>query len=117
MSVLLSGGAGYIGSSCLRTLRRQGEEAFALDDLSEGCATAVRADRLIRADLRDREIDAVMHFAALVSLPGSLTDTSAYWFVNVDGTLSLVEAMRAAGVQRLVAFSTAAAFDRATGSL
>lgn len=120
MRVLLTGGAGYVGSACFRHLRRLGIEAFALDDLSEGHAAAVEPDRLDVADLRDTEAVAralrdrgvthVMHFAALTSVPESVRDPSGYWSVNAEGSRSLLEAMRATGVKRIVFSSTAAVY-------
>lgn len=120
MRVLLTGGAGYVGSACFRAFRRQGIEAFVLDDLSEGHAGAVEPDRLDVADLRDTEavaralrdraVDHVVHFAAKTSVPQSIRDPSGYWSVNVDGTRSLLEAMRATGVERIVVSSTAAVY-------
>ena len=120
MRILITGGAGYIGGHCLRALRRSHIEAFAFDDLSEGWVEAVPLGRLARGDvrdteavaraLRDRRIDAVMHFAALVSVPGSVRDPGAYWSVNVDGARGVLEAMRETGVRRLVVSSTAAVY-------
>jgi UDP-glucose 4-epimerase len=120
MRVLLTGGAGYVGSACFRHLRREGIEAFVLDDLSEGHAAAVEPGRLDFADLRDtesvarvlrdRDITHVMHFAARTSVPESVRDPSGYWSVNVDGSRSLLEAMRSTGVGRLVFSSTAAVY-------
>jgi UDP-glucose 4-epimerase len=120
MRVLLAGGAGYIGSACFRSFRRRGLEAFVLDDLSEGHAAAVEADRLAIADLCDTGavakvldafgIDHVVHFAAKTSVPGSLADPSGYWSTNVDGSRSLLEAMRRTGVRRIVFSSTAAVY-------
>ena len=108
MRVLLTGGAGYVGSACFRAFRRKGLEAFVLDDLSEGHAAAVEASRLDVGDLRDtetvarvlrdRDITHVVHFAAKTSVPESLQDPSGYWSTNVDGSRSLLEAMRATGV-------------------
>ena len=129
MRILLAGGAGYVGSACFRHLRRLGAEAFVLDDLSGGHAGAVEADRLDIADLRDtravadvlrrRRIDHVLHFASLISVPQSIADPSGYWSVNVDGSRSLLEAMRTEGVRRIVFSSTAAVyahgFDRPIG--
>jgi UDP-glucose-4-epimerase GalE len=125
MRILLTGGAGYIGGHCLRALRRAGVEAFAFDDLSEGWAEAVPPGRLIRGDVRDTEavaralrawrIDAVMHFAALVSVPGSTRDPGAYWSVNVEGTRGVLEAMRETRVRRLVVSSTAAVYAPGDG--
>jgi UDP-glucose 4-epimerase len=120
MRILLTGGAGYIGSACFRAFRRLGLESFVLDDLSEGHAAAVDQRRLTVADLRDTEavartlrdlqIDHVVHFAAKTSVPHSISDPSGYWSVNVDGSRSLLEAMRATGVARIVFSSTAAVY-------
>ena len=120
MRVLLTGGAGYVGSACFRALRRKGIEAFVLDDLSAGHEAAVEPDRLDLADIRDtaavaailrrRRIDHVVHFAALTSVPHSIRDPSGYWSTNVDGSRSLLEAMRAVGVGRIVFSSTAAVY-------
>ena len=120
MRVLLTGGAGYVGSACFRAFRARGIEAFVLDDLSAGHAAAVEADRLDVADIRDtgavaevlrrRRIDHVVHFAALISVPDSIRDPSGYWSTNVDGSRSLLEAMRAEGVGRVVFSSTAAVY-------
>ena len=105
MRILLTGGAGYVGSGCFRSFRRKGLEAFVLDDLSEGHRAAVDPGRLDVADLRDtdavarvlrdRAITHVVHFAARTSVPESLRDPSGYWSTNVDGSRSLLEAMRA----------------------
>ena len=120
MRVLLTGGAGYVGSACFRAFRRKGIEAFVLDDLSEGHAAAVERDRLNVADIRDTaavaevlrrwRIDHVVHFAALISVPHSIRDPSGYWSTNVDGSRSLLEAMRAEEVRRVVFSSTAAVY-------
>ena len=120
MRVLLTGGAGYVGSACFRAFRRKGLEAFVFDDLSEGHAAAVEASRLDVGDLRDtetvarilrdRDITHVVHFAAKTSVPESLQDPSGYWSTNVDGSRSLLEAMRATGVGRIVFSSTAAVY-------
>ncbi len=120
MRVLLSGGAGYVGSACFRHFRRQGIEAFVLDNLSEGHSGSVEIDRLDVTDIRDtgavvevmrrRQIDHVIHFASLISVPNSVSDPAGYWSVNVDGSRSLLEAMRTVGVQRIVFSSTAAVY-------
>ncbi len=120
MRVLLTGGAGYVGSACFRAFRRQGIDAFVLDDLSEGHPGAVEADRLDVADLRntdavarvlrDRDITHVVHFAAKTSVPHSIGDPCGYWSTNVDGSRSLLDAMRATGVGRIVFSSTAAVY-------
>lgn len=120
MRVLLTGGAGYVGSACFRALRAKGVEAFVFDDLSEGHTAAVEVDRLVVGDLRDTEAVAralhdlaathVVHFAAKTSVPDSIADPSGYWSINVDGSRSLLEAMRATGVGRIVFSSTAAVY-------
>jgi UDP-glucose 4-epimerase len=120
MRVLLTGGAGYVGSACFRAFRRKGVEAFVFDDLSEGHAAAVEPDRLDLGDLRDtesvarvlrdRDITHVVHFAAKTSVPESIKDPSGYWSTNVDGSRSLLEAMRSTGVARIVFSSTAAVY-------
>lgn len=120
MRVLLTGGAGYVGSACFRDFRRRGIEAFVLDDLSEGHAAAVARDRLHVGDLRDtdatacvlrdRDITHVVHFAGRTSVPESIKDPSGYWSSNVDGSRSLLDAMRMADVGRIVVSSTAAVY-------
>lgn len=120
MRVLLTGGAGYVGSACYRSLRARGIEAFVYDDLSTGNAAAVDGDRLTVADLADTDrlravledlrIDTAMHFAALSIMPDSLLQPEAYWRANLDGTRSLLTAMAGAGVRRLVFSSTAAVY-------
>lgn len=121
MKILLTGGAGYIGGACLRWLLAHGHDPIAFDDLSEGNAQAVPGDRLVVGDindgdlltrtLRDREVEAVMHFAALASVPMSIADPEGYWRVNVVGTKSVLDSMRAAGVSKLVFSSTAATYS------
>ena len=122
MKILLTGGAGYIGSACLRWLIRHGHEPIAYDNLSEGNASAVPgADRrLIVGDLsdtakmakamREHEIDSVMHFAAVASVPESIADPDGYYRINVVGTKSVLDAMRQSGVSRIVFSSTAATY-------
>ncbi len=120
MKILLTGGAGYIGSACLRWLLKNGHDPVAYDDMSEGNAAAVPRGRLIVGDIGDvpaltaaleaHRADAVMHFAALASVPLSISDPSSYWRVNVAGTKGVLDAMRAAGVARIVFSSTAATY-------
>lgn len=122
MNILLTGGAGYIGSACLRWLLRHGHDPIAYDNLSEGNRAAVpeAESRLVVGDLADvdrmaevmtaRKIDAVMHFAALASVPDSIADPDGYYTVNVAGTKNVLDAMRRAGVARIVFSSTAATY-------
>ena len=120
MRVLMTGGAGYVGSACLRFLLDRGHDAVAYDDLSEGNRAAVPGDRLIEGDIRDvdrlagaiREhgAEVVMHFAALAIVPESIREPDRYWDVNVNGTRSILKAMLATDARRLVFSSTAATY-------
>lgn len=120
MKIFLTGGAGYIGSACLRWLLRHGHDPVAYDNLSEGNAPAVPEGRLIVGDIDDpgrmaeamrrQGTEAVMHFAALASVPDSIADPEGYYRVNVVGTKNVLDAMRQAGVDRIVFSSTAATY-------
>lgn len=120
MNLLLTGGAGYVGSACLRWLLQRGHNPIAFDNLSTGNAEAVPEDRLVRGDIadgdalrramREHEIDAVMHFAALASVPESIDDPESYYRVNIEGTKSVLDAMRDTNVKRIVFSSTAATY-------
>ncbi len=122
MKILLTGGAGYVGSACLRWLLERGHEPIAYDNLLEGNVAAVpdAANRLIIGDIAETDrlaevmrrfgIEAVMHFAALASVPDSITDPEAYYRVNVGGTKSVLDAMRTAGVRKILFSSTAATY-------
>ena len=120
MKILLTGGAGYIGSACLRWLLKQGHDPIAYDNMAEGNALAVPEGRLVTGDvcdvehltktLRDHGTEAVMHFAALASVPLSIADPASYWEANVVGTKGVLDAMRAVGISKLVFSSTAATY-------
>lgn len=120
MNVLVTGGAGYVGSFSVRLLERSGHDVWVYDNLSKGHRGAVAGDRLIVGDLmdrqrlehvlKDRQIDAVMHFAALAYVGESVEQPAKYYQNNVGGTLSLLEAMRAVGVGRIVFSSTCATY-------
>ena len=122
MKILLTGGAGYVGSACLRWLLERGHDPIAYDSLLEGNVAAVpdAANRLIVGDiaetgrlaevLQSHGVEAVMHFAALASVPDSIADPEAYYRVNVDGTKSVLDAMRIAGVRKILFSSTAATY-------
>lgn len=122
MKILVVGGAGYIGSHAAALLNRTGHEAIVLDNLSLGHAEAARRSKsiLIQADLgdpsaleqalRERKIEAVMHFAAFASVPESVAEPAKYYRNNVIGTLNLLDAMRASGVSKIVFSSTAAVY-------
>lgn len=118
--VLVVGGAGYIGSHMVRLLVEAGHEVVVFDNLSQGHREAVGDVELVEGDLlnpddlaavfRGRQIDAVIHFAALISVGDSVTSPDDYYRNNLCGTLNLLDAMRAAGVNKLVFSSTAAVF-------
>jgi UDP-glucose 4-epimerase len=120
MRVLVVGGAGYIGSHAVRRLIASGHEPRVLDNLSLGHAESIPKNLLLSGDLADREslervfkgesFDAVMHFAAFASVPESVSDPAKYYRNNVIGSLNLLDAMRSAGVKRIVFSSTAATY-------
>jgi UDP-glucose 4-epimerase len=120
MRILVVGGAGYIGSHAVRSLTQAGHTVWVFDNLSQGHAESVPPQRLIRGDLLDRTaletvfqrhaIEAVMHFAAFASVPESVRDPARYYQNNVVGALTLLDAMRARGVPRIVFSSTAAVY-------
>ncbi len=113
----MTGGAGYIGSVVAAQLLAAGHEVVVLDDLSTGHADAVPDDaRFVRGDLRADApgelagIDAVLHFAARSLVAESVAHPDMYWSSNLGGTLALLDAMRIAGVRKLVFSSTAATY-------
>jgi UDP-glucose 4-epimerase len=119
MKLLVTGGAGYVGSVCTKVLLEQGHEVVVVDDLSTGNADAVPEDaEFIEADvataasrlLPDGAFDGVLHFAAKSLVGESVEDPQLYWYGNVVKTLNLLEAMVEAGTPRLVFSSTAATY-------
>src|SRR3990172_232288 len=112
MRIAVAGGAGYVGSACLRRLLADGFEAIAYDNLSKGHREAVPSGRLVVGDvtdayrtervLREFRADAVMHFAAATEVGESVKDPDHHWDLNVGGTLRLLRAMRGAGVRRML---------------
>lgn len=120
MRILVTGGAGYIGSHMVKTLLRAGHEVVAYDDLSSGYRDAVLGAELVEGDVRDvervtatlraRRIEAVMHFAARIEVGESARRPDLYYHVNVHGSRCLLDALRAAGVERLVYSSSAAVY-------
>jgi UDP-glucose-4-epimerase GalE len=124
-AVLVTGGAGYIGSHAVRELARTGHDVIVYDNLSAGHRHAAEAaldgtGALIEGDIRDtarlsdalrsRNVGAVMHFAASLSVGDSVRDPIGYYGNNVEGALSVLQAMVATGVKRFVFSSTAAVF-------
>jgi UDP-glucose 4-epimerase len=118
MRILVTGGAGYIGSVVAKQLLDAGHDVVVLDDLSRGHAGALPAGAehaavsLLDAGLEQRlaGIDGVLHFAALALVAESVEHPERYWRNNVCGTLNLLDAMRANGVGRLVFSSTCATY-------
>lgn len=119
MRILITGGAGFLGAALANRLVREGHTVLALDDLSAG--DPQRLDSrvvLARGDVRDvprlwtllQGVDLVYHLAARVSVPESILYPRIYQDVNVGGTVALLEAMRDAGVRRLVLASSGAVY-------
>ncbi len=120
MRILVTGGAGYIGSATSRLLARAGHQVTVLDHLGRGHPDAVPGLRLVVADCRDSDavaallraegIEAVVHFAAHKSVEESLADPGAYFDNNVGGTLAVLRAMAASSVRRFVFSSSCAVY-------
>ncbi len=118
--ILVTGGAGYIGSHTVYFLLQRGHEVVVVDNLSRGQAKNVPAGLLRQVNLRDtdaltallqsRPFDAVIHFAAYIAVGESTKLPELYFSNNVASSISLFEAMLAAGVKRVVFSSTAAAY-------
>ena len=117
MRLLVTGGAGYIGSVVASQLLAAGHEVVVLDNLDTGHADAVPSGAsFVQAGIAEAEpvladgIDAVLHFAAKSLVAESVAAPERYWHNNVGGSLALLDAMRATGVQRIVFSSTAATY-------
>ncbi|WP_433329099.1 UDP-glucose 4-epimerase GalE [Spirillospora sp. CA-294931] len=119
MKLLVTGGAGYIGSVVSAQLVEAGHEVVVLDDLSTGHEDAVaEGARLVSGTLRERApevlaeggFDAVLHFAAKSLVGESVEKPGLYWDKNLGESLALLEAMRVAGVEKIVFSSTAATY-------
>jgi UDP-arabinose 4-epimerase len=119
-SILVTGGAGYIGSHACKALARAGYLPVVFDNLSLGHREAVRWGPFVEGDLADRSclcaaltehrVVAVMHFAAYADVGQSVADPALYYRNNLVGTLSLLDAMREAGVAEIVFSSTCAIY-------
>ena len=128
MAILVTGGAGYIGSHTCVELLQAGEQVIVLDNFSNSSPEAVRrvgaiagrAPLCVEGDIRDaaclarlfsdHDIEAVIHFAGLKAVGESVAKPLLYYDNNVVGTIRLLEAMRAAGVRNLVFSSSATVY-------
>jgi UDP-glucose 4-epimerase len=120
MTILVAGGAGYIGSHTVRELVRQGFDVLVLDNLSSGRRELVVGVPFVQADLLDREavarvfrgrqIGAVLHFASLIQVGESYANPRKYYTHNLTTSLNLFDAMLEAGTKALIFSSTAAVY-------
>jgi UDP-glucose-4-epimerase GalE len=119
-AVLVTGGAGYIGSHILKAVEESGRPAVAFDDLSHGFQEACAWGELVQGDVRDtdaliaaierHDAVAVIHVAGLIEVGRSTVRPDLFWDQNVQGTASVLAAMRATGARRLVFSSSAAVY-------
>ena len=121
MKIVVTGGAGYIGSVATHRLASRGDDVVVIDNLLQGHRQAVaREIPIVEVDISDAEgilevvrqhrPDAVLHFAALTIAPDSVRDPSPYWRVNTGGTLNILDAVRQCAVPTVVMSSTAAVY-------
>ena len=122
MSVLICGGAGYIGSHTNKELNRRGYETVVLDNLIYGHREAVKWGRFVQGDLAnekdieaafdaaDTPVEAVIHFAAFAYVGESVADPEKYYFNNVANTLNLLRVMRRRGCDKIIFSSTCATY-------
>lgn len=120
MTVLVTGGAGYIGSHTVRMLRDAGRDVVVLDSLEMGHEQALLGAELVVGEIadfdlvsklcRDRGVTSVIHFAAYKSVGESMTDPFRYFSNNVGGSTTLIDAVVAAGVEQFVFSSSAAIY-------
>jgi UDP-glucose-4-epimerase GalE len=124
MNILVTGGAGYIGSHTVRLLLARGHDVTVLDNLVYGHREAVPAERFVVGDIGDargldspmaeRRIEAVVHFAAFAYVGESVKEPAKYYSNNLLGSLTLLEACRKNGVTRFVFSSTCATYGTPT---
>lgn len=122
LKILVTGGAGYIGSHTVRQLREAGYDVVVYDNLSTGSASAVIDAQLVVASLENQAVinqvfaqhrfDAVLHFAASLSVPESIAAPLSYYANNTRNTLNLLEACQAFQVKKFIFSSTAAVYGQ-----
>lgn len=123
MKILVTGGAGYIGSHVIRALQAAGHQAVALDDMSFGLKSRLGETELVQFDLADHDareklkalftsqaIDGVIHLAARKSVAESVAKPEYYYRQNIDSVLNILEAMKDVGLKKLVFSSSAATY-------
>ena len=126
-TILVTGGAGYIGSHVARQLGERGESLVTLDNLSTGFRSAVLHGDLVEGDtgdaqlvsrlLRERQVDTVMHFAAHIVVPESVENPLKYYRNNTANTRTLLECCINAGVKHFIFSSTAAVYGIPAGGV
>ena len=119
-SILVTGGAGYIGSHTVKELLKHSYDVVVFDNLSAGHREFVLTDKFVEGDLLDLDslrtcfdrfsFDSVVHFAALTSVPDSVRDAKSYYRTNIIGGLNLLEVMLEHGVKKIVFSSSAAVY-------
>jgi UDP-glucose 4-epimerase len=125
MKILVTGGAGYIGSFMVRSLLENGHEVVVLDSLERGHREAVSSDaKFIQGDIRDESlltqlfstenVEAIIHFAGLISVEESTREPALYQEVNVGGSNNLFNTAKAHGVKNFIFSSTAAVYGNPT---
>src|SRR5207249_8512936 len=120
MRILVTGGAGYIGSHAVKLFLGRGHDVWVYDNLCFGHRAAVPAERLVVADLAEvhrldqllveKRIEAVVHFAAFAFVGESVTNPAKYYLNNLVNTINLMECLRRHGIGRFVFSSTAATY-------
>ena len=122
MKLLVTGGAGYIGSVCTHALVRAGHQVVVLDDLSTGFAETIPVGvefhqlpvhQIAQVLTPDAGFDGVLHFAAKIEVSISVARPDVFWDVNVGGTMAVLNAIRAAGTPRMLFSSTGSMYDSA----